>query len=43
MLKSSLRELKELTIFFFSSFTEGHVAKASGAEGEMGEASRKET
>lgn len=42
MLKSSLRELKELTIIF-SSFPEGHVTKASGAEGEMGEASRKET
>lgn len=35
---------KELNLFsFLISFTEGHVTKASGAEGEMGEASRQET
>lgn len=39
MLKSSLKELNLLCVF--PSFTEGHVAKASGAEGEMGEAPRK--
>lgn len=33
--------LKDVLFSFF--FAEGHVTKASGAEGEMGEASRKET
>lgn len=44
MLKGNHKELKEFTnSVFLISFTEGHVTKASGAEGEMGEASRQET
>lgn len=42
MLKSSLKVLN-FWFFSFPSLAEGHVTKASGAEGEMGEAPRKET
>lgn len=43
MLKSSFKVLNFWFFFSFPSLTEGHVTKAPGAEGEMGEAPGKET